>query len=89
MFGHVFIALCFQTFFGNALETSSVGSSGGVSSRALENFLNRLNSRLDTIVLRIDHLDNRIGRIQTLLSNRLDGIENVGNFITIVIIYLF
>ncbi|CAG7836974.1 unnamed protein product [Allacma fusca] len=58
------------------IPESGGGGGGGGSHRNLENVLTRLSSRLDVIALRIDHLDNRLGRFQASVNNRLDGIEN-------------
>lgn len=45
--------------------------------RSLDSQLLRIGSRLDQLMLRMDHLDSRVGRVQSTGHLRFDSIETV------------
>lgn len=47
--------------------------------RSLDSQLLRIGSRLDQLMLRMDHLDSRVGRVQSTGHLRFDSIETVRN----------
>lgn len=66
---------------------TTTGNSGVQSSyysesifRNLDTQLLRIGSRLDQLMLRMDHLDSRVGRVQSNGHVRFDSIETVSNF---------
>lgn len=47
------------------------------NSRNLESHFTRFGSRIDQVLVRLDHLDSRINRFTSLVQGRLDSVENV------------
>jgi len=45
--------------------------------RNFETQIARLGGRLDQLMVRMDHLDARVGRVQSLVQMRFDNIDNV------------